>query len=317
MSQLHLIEIIVPVLVALITALATVVAAVVPFRIKILADNEALVARLRAEKEALEAKLRAEKEALEARLRAEKEALEAKLRAEKEAREVGFATSQKSQRVLESDVDQTENVLVTGKRDRYDRRKAGTGKRDRKAGQVRYWTGKRDGYDIVKLDRKVGQKLDRKAGDRKAGGPESGGPEAESGTGTILLNWAAAPTSERSSPGRGILISAHLSRATRGTIRPRPKRFAISFCHSGWPKRKAGQVRKRKAGQVRKRKAGQVRYWKRKAGQVRYWKCGQAEKPPDLAISDPSRFLPLRPASFRSASSTVSGPNAAELVSVA
>ena len=40
----------------------------------------------------------------------------------------------------------------------------------------------------------------------------------ESGTGPILLNWAAPPTSERSSPGRGILISAHLSRATRGTI---------------------------------------------------------------------------------------------------
>src|SRR5208337_4887401 len=38
------------------------------------------------------------------------------------------------------------------------------------------------------------------------------------GTGPILLNWAAPPTSERSSPGRGILISAHLSRATRGTI---------------------------------------------------------------------------------------------------
>ena len=30
--------------------------------------------------------------------------------------------------------------------------------------------------------------------------------EMEAGTGTILLNWAAAPTSERSSPGRGILI---------------------------------------------------------------------------------------------------------------
>ncbi|MGZ3302887.1 MAG: hypothetical protein ACXWO3_18115 [Isosphaeraceae bacterium] len=42
--------------------------------------------------------------------------------------------------------------------------------------------------------------------------------EAESGTGPILLNWAAPPTSERSSPGRGILISSHLSRATRGTI---------------------------------------------------------------------------------------------------
>ena len=36
----------------------------------------------------------------------------------------------------------------------------------------------------------------------------------ESGTGPKL----APPTSERSSPGRGILISAHLSRATRGTI---------------------------------------------------------------------------------------------------
>ena len=30
----------------------------------------------------------------------------------------------------------------------------------------------------------------------------------------------------------------------------------------------------------------------RKAGQVRYWQCGQAEKSPDLAISDLSRFLP-------------------------
>src|SRR5271157_5185631 len=42
--------------------------------------------------------------------------------------------------------------------------------------------------------------------------------KSESGTGPILLNWAAPPTSERSSPGRGILISAHPSRATRGTI---------------------------------------------------------------------------------------------------
>ena len=33
-----------------------------------------------------------------------------------------------------------------------------------------------------------------------------------------VRNWAAPPTSERSSPGRGILISAHPSRATRGTI---------------------------------------------------------------------------------------------------
>ena len=39
---------------------------------------------------------------------------------------------------------------------------------------------------------------------------------AESGTGP--LNWVVPPTSERSSTGRGILISAHLSRATRGTI---------------------------------------------------------------------------------------------------
>ena len=29
-----------------------------------------------------------------------------------------------------------------------------------------------------------------------------------------------------------------------------------------------------------------------KAGQVRYWQYGQAEKSPDLAISDPSRFRP-------------------------
>ena len=46
----------------------------------------------------------------------------------------------------------------------------------------------------------------------------SGTEAAGSGTGPILLNWAAPPTSERSSTGRGILISAHLSRATRGTI---------------------------------------------------------------------------------------------------
>ena len=59
-------------------------------------------------------------------------------------------------------------------------------------------TRKRDRSDIVKL--KTGRK-------RKT-----------NGTGPILLNWAAPPTSERSSPGRGILISAHLSRATRGTI---------------------------------------------------------------------------------------------------
>ena len=31
---------------------------------------------------------------------------------------------------------------------------------------------------------------------------------------------------------------------------------------------------------------------KRKAGRVRYWQYGQAEKSPDLAISDLSRFCP-------------------------
>jgi len=45
-----------------------------------------------------------------------------------------------------------------------------------------------------------------------------GSGKRESGTGPILLNWPAQPTSERSSPGGGILISAHLWRATRGTI---------------------------------------------------------------------------------------------------
>ncbi len=59
---------------------------------------------------------------------------------------------------------------------------------------------------IRKRDRSVIVKL----------GTESGG--TESGTGPLLLNWAAPPTFERSSPGRGILISAHLSRAARGTI---------------------------------------------------------------------------------------------------
>ena len=45
--------------------------------------------------------------------------------------------------------------------------------------------------------------------------------EAESGTkrkAGRVRNWAAPPTSERSSTGRGILISAHPSRAPRGTI---------------------------------------------------------------------------------------------------
>ena len=50
--------------------------------------------------------------------------------------------------------------------------------------------------------------------DAESGKRDGGG----TGTGPILLNWAVPPTFERSSPGRGILISAHLSRATRGTI---------------------------------------------------------------------------------------------------
>ena len=50
------------------------------------------------------------------------------------------------------------------------------------------------------------------------GGTKAGRRRDESGTGPILLNWAAPPTSERSSPGRGILISAYLSRASRRTI---------------------------------------------------------------------------------------------------
>ncbi len=103
----------------------------------------------------------------------------------------------------------------------------------RKAGRR---SGKRDGSDIVKLGGPAdvraiftGEGSGKRDGEAESGmGPEaeSGtGPigsgkrdEAESGTGPILLNWAAPPTSERSSPGRGILISVHLSRATRGTI---------------------------------------------------------------------------------------------------
>ena len=63
--------------------------------------------------------------------------------------------------------------------------------------------------------------LARRVGDRPEALDleESGtGPLEESGTGPILLSWAAPPTFERSSPGRGILISAHLSRAPRGTV---------------------------------------------------------------------------------------------------
>src|SRR5271166_1068733 len=64
--------------------------------------------------------------------------------------------------------------------------------------------------------RKAGQKRDRSG--KRDEKRKAGRVRAESGTGPILLNWATPPTSERSSPGRGILISAHLSRATRGTI---------------------------------------------------------------------------------------------------
>ena len=52
---------------------------------------------------------------------------------------------------------------------------------------------------------------ERESGKREAG--ESGKRDRSD-----IVNWAAPPTSERSSPGRGILISAHPSRATRGTI---------------------------------------------------------------------------------------------------
>src|SRR5271166_934343 len=64
-------------------------------------------------------------------------------------------------------------------------------------------------YSFFNLVRRIGGRGSGKRGSRKRDG---------SGTGPILLNWAAPPTSERSSPGRGILISSHLSRATRGTI---------------------------------------------------------------------------------------------------
>jgi hypothetical protein len=46
-------------------------------------------------------------------------------------------------------------------------------------------------------------------------------------------------------------------------------------------------------GQVFKKKPNR-REKRRKAGQVRYWQYGQAEKSPDLAISDLSRFLSSR-----------------------
>ena len=66
--------------------------------------------------------------------------------------------------------------------------------------------------------------------------------------------------------------------------------------------------RDRSGKRDKKREAGQVRYWQYEAGgkresgkrgegseageagQVRYWQYGQAEKSPDLAISDMSRF---------------------------
>ena len=55
------------------------------------------------------------------------------------------------------------------------------------------------------------------------------------------------------------------------------------------PLRKAGRSGKRDGAESgMERKAG----WDGKAGWVRYWRYGQAEKSPDLAISDPSRFGP-------------------------
>jgi len=46
------------------------------------------------------------------------------------------------------------------------------------------------------------------------------------------------------------------------------------------------------------RNAPDIKYrLKRKAGRVRYWQYGEAEKSPDLAISDLSRFLASLPAS--------------------
>ena len=70
-------------------------------------------------------------------------------------------------------------------------------------------------HDVIEESESgTGSILGKRKRDRKA----KAGRESESGTGPILLNWSAPPTSERSSPGRGILISAHPSRATRGTI---------------------------------------------------------------------------------------------------
>ncbi len=87
------------------------------------------------------------------------------------------------------------------------RRESGKRKAKRKAGQVRYWQYglAKSSPDLAILDLSRFRPLEAESGT---------GP----GTGPILLNWAAPPTSERSSPGRGILISAHPSWATRGTI---------------------------------------------------------------------------------------------------
>ena len=78
---------------------------------------------------------------------------------------------------------------------------------------------KRDGSDIVKL----GGPADVRAIFNRArhfdfGPPFAGDPWDAEKRDMSNLNWAAPPTSERSSTGRGILISAHPSRATRGTI---------------------------------------------------------------------------------------------------
>ena len=72
-----------------------------------------------------------------------------------------------------------------------------------------------DGYVEIENTREAGGLAVAVASDEANNG--SGRMDAgRKGTGPILLNWAAPPTSERSSPGRGILISAHLSRATLG-----------------------------------------------------------------------------------------------------
>ena len=58
--------------------------------------------------------------------------------------------------------------------------------------------------DFYRRERKRG----RESGERKRDRSDIGKLGEESGTGPILVNWAAPPTFERSSPGRGILEKA-------------------------------------------------------------------------------------------------------------